>query len=297
MIACYLIDRSPLVPLGFDIPEIVWTGKDVSYSHLKVFWCKAFVHMPKEQRSKLDSKSTPCIFVGYGDAKFGYKPWDPKEKKMIRSRDVIFHENENLADFEKTEKPKAMVEGVPDLTPTSSSLDNVINREEVQDENYGDKPTEFDANEPTCVDGDDVTDTNGVEQGEQPPPLEIVEPQVRRYTRKRRPSTRYPNSEYSMITEERELESFQEVQSHKDKQSWLKAMHEEMNSLNKNKIYDLVELPKGKKVLKNKWVFKLKKNGDKLMKYKARLLVKGFSQKQGIDFDEIFSPIVKMSLI
>ena len=88
--ACYLINRSSSVPLNFDIPERVWTGKDVSYSHLKVFGCKAFVHVPKEQRSKLDSKSTPCIFVGYGDAEFGNKLWDPKEKKMIRSRDVFF---------------------------------------------------------------------------------------------------------------------------------------------------------------------------------------------------------------
>ena len=125
----------------------------------------------------------------------------------------------------------------------------------------------------------------------------MVEPQVRRSTRERHPTTRYPTSEYTMITEEKELESFQKVQSHKDKQSWLKAMHEEMNSLNKNKTYDLVELPKGKKVLKNKWVFKLKKDGDKLVKYKARLVVKGFSQKQGIDFDEIFSLVVKMSSI
>ena len=95
---------------------------------------------------------------------------------MIRSRDVVFHENENLADFEKTEKPKATVEGVLDLTPTSSSLDNATNREEVQDENYGDEPIEFDANEPADINGDDVTDTDGVEQGEQPPPLEMVEP-------------------------------------------------------------------------------------------------------------------------
>ena len=69
--ACYLINRSPLVPLDFDILERIWIGKDVSYSHMKVFVCKTFVHMPKEQRSKLNSKSTPCIFVGYGDAKFG----------------------------------------------------------------------------------------------------------------------------------------------------------------------------------------------------------------------------------
>ena len=81
-----------------------------------------------------------------------------------------------MVDFEKIEMPKATVEGIPDLTPTSSSLDNATNREEVQYENYGDEPTEFDADEPAGVNGDDVTDTHGVEQGEQPPPLEMVEP-------------------------------------------------------------------------------------------------------------------------
>ena len=127
---------------------------------------------------------------------------------MIRSRDVVFHENENLADFEKTEKPKAIVQGIPDLTLTFSSLDNATNREEVQDENYGDEPTEFDADEPVDVDGDYVTDIDGVEQGKQPPSLEMVEPQVRRSTREHRPSTRYPTSEYAMITEEGEPKVF-----------------------------------------------------------------------------------------
>ena len=74
-------------------------------------------------------------------------------------------------------------------------------------------------------------------------------------------------------------------------------MQEEMNSLHKNKTYELVELPKCKKALRNKWVFKLKKDSEKLVKYKAPLVVKGFSQKHGIDLDEIFSPIVKMSYI
>ena len=107
-----------------------------------------------------------------------------------------------MANFEKIEKPKTTVEGVPDLTPTSSSLDNATNREEVQDENYGDKPIEFDADELASVDGDDVTDTDGVEQEEQPAPLEMVEPLVRRSTRERRPSTRYLTSEYTMITKD-----------------------------------------------------------------------------------------------
>ena len=74
-----------------------------------------------------------------------------------------FHENENLVDIEKIEKPKATVRGVPNLTPTSSSSDNAIGKEEVQDENYGDEPTEFNADKQASVDGDDVTNTDDVE--------------------------------------------------------------------------------------------------------------------------------------
>ena len=74
-------------------------------------------------------------------------------------------------------------------------------------------------------------------------------------------------------------------------------MQEEMDSLQKNDTYELVELLQGKKALKNKWVFKLKKDGNKLMTYKAHLVMKGFGQKQGIDFDEIFYPVVKISSI
>ena len=70
-----------------------------------------------------------------------------------------------------------------------------------------------------------------------------------------------------------------------------------MNSLWKNDTYKLIELPKGRKSLKNKQVFKLKKDDEKLLKYKTRLVVKRFGQKQGINFDEIFSPAMKMCSI
>ena len=62
-------------------------------------------------------------------------------------------------------------------------------------------------------------------------------------------------------------------------------MREEMNSLWKNYTYELTKLPKGRKALKNKWVFTLKNDDEKLLKYKARLVVKGFVQQQGIDFN------------
>ena len=90
------INRSPSVTLDFDISKKVWTGKDVSYSHLKVFGCKAFMHIPKEQRTKLDDKATPCIFIGYGDEEFDYRLWDSEKQKLVRSRDVVFHEHKPL---------------------------------------------------------------------------------------------------------------------------------------------------------------------------------------------------------
>jgi transposase InsO family protein len=64
---CYLINRSPTTALDGGIPEEVWTGKNLNYSHLKIFGCEAFVHIPKENRTKLDDKSMKCIFLGYAD--------------------------------------------------------------------------------------------------------------------------------------------------------------------------------------------------------------------------------------
>ena len=52
-----LINLSPSYPLEGDIPERVWTGKFVSFEHLRVFGCKAFVHVPRNERSKLDTKT------------------------------------------------------------------------------------------------------------------------------------------------------------------------------------------------------------------------------------------------
>ena len=53
----YLINRSPSIPLKGDVPQRVWTGKDVSYQHLRVFRCLAYMHVAKDQKSKLDNKS------------------------------------------------------------------------------------------------------------------------------------------------------------------------------------------------------------------------------------------------
>ena len=74
-------------------------------------------------------------------------------------------------------------------------------------------------------------------------------------------------------------------------------MKDEMDSLLKNKTWDLCKFPTGKKALHNKWVYRLKEEEGGKKRFKSRLVVKGFAQKKGIDFDEIFSPVVKMTSI
>ncbi|GKA25382.1 retrovirus-related pol polyprotein from transposon TNT 1-94 [Tanacetum coccineum] len=75
-------------------------------------------------------------------------------------------------------------------------------------------------------------------------------------------------------------------------------MQEEIKALHKNKTWELVPLSRGRKPIGNKWVYKIKRNGDdQVERYRARLVVKGYAQKEGIDFNEIFSPVVRMTNI
>jgi hypothetical protein len=62
----YLINRGTSSFLDGRIPEEEWTGKKVNYSFLKNFRCEAFVHIDKENRTKLEEKSKKCTFIGYG---------------------------------------------------------------------------------------------------------------------------------------------------------------------------------------------------------------------------------------
>jgi hypothetical protein len=67
-----LIKKGPSISLDGGIPEEAWTGKKVNYSFLKTFGCKAFVHIDKENRTKIEEKSKKCTFIGYGVNSFGY---------------------------------------------------------------------------------------------------------------------------------------------------------------------------------------------------------------------------------
>ncbi|GKB97559.1 putative RNA-directed DNA polymerase [Tanacetum coccineum] len=273
----HVINLTPYVPLRFDVPD------------------KASVHIPKDERSKLDVKGKPCAFLGYGQDEFGYRLYDLVQKKLVRSRDVVFEEDLTLKDVEKAER-----ETIPqhnddlidlDLVPPKhfdSQFGDDIQNDEEHDEEQG--ADDVDAQEQPNLD-EDVHPELPVP--DMPPFLPL-----RRSTRDHHPSTRYSAHEYVLLTNGGEPECYAEAMEDEHKKEWFEAIEDEMNSLHENNTFELVKLPKGKRALKNKWVYKLKtEEHTSRPRYKARLVVKGFSQKRGIDFDEIFSPVVKMGSI
>ncbi|KAG9767303.1 hypothetical protein KCU88_g7475, partial [Aureobasidium melanogenum] len=75
---------------------------------------------------------------------------------------------------------------------------------------------------------------------------------------------------------------------------WERAMLEEVNSLKQNKTWELVNPPKDRRVLSGKWVFKLKRGPHgEVIRHKARWVVRGFTQEEGVDYDETFASVVK----
>lgn len=71
-------------------PHKAWSGEKPYVDQLRVWGCLTHVHVPKEKRSKLDEKSTPCIFIGISEESKGYRLLNPSTMKIITSKDVIF---------------------------------------------------------------------------------------------------------------------------------------------------------------------------------------------------------------
>jgi hypothetical protein len=79
---------------------------------------------------------------------------------------------------------------------------------------------------------------------------------------------------------------------------WKKAMEEEVDSIINNKTWSLEELPTSHRAIGLKWVFKLKRNEDgHVVKHKVRLVTKGYVQKEGVDFSEVFASVARLESV
>ena len=86
---------------------------------------------------------------------------------------------------------------------------------------------------------------------------------------------------------EKEPMTVKEAISSSEKDEWINAMENKMRSIETNKVWDLFKLPKDKKTIGCKWVYKRKVGVDgSVERYKARLVAKGYSQQHGLDYDE-----------
>lgn len=263
--SAYVTNRCPCRTQSNRIPAEMWSNKRVDLSKLKIFGCKAFIHVPVEKRLKLDSKTKIGIMIGYNTN--GYRLWDDKRQEVIISRNVVFDENI----YPMKNKP---------CTQDDMELDDV----KVDDIKIDDK----NLNEEEFIE-------ESMDEHEE------IQNQTLRIRRKPAWHKDYDFGVLALNAEscvEDLPDSYESIIKRSDKDSWLGAINDELNSLEENKTWTITELPKGKKQIDSKWIFKIKRDSSgNILNYKARLVAKGFQQKEGEDFVETYAPVAKLTTI
>ena len=126
-----------------------------------------------------------------------------------------------------------------------------------------------------------------------------VEAEVTRRSTRERKAPNYFGEWVNMAKEKtEEPKTVKEALNSENKVKWKEAMNNEIESLKKHEVWDLVKLPAGRKAIGSKWIFKCKTDADgNVERYKARLVAQGFTQKYGIDYEETFSPVVRFESV
>lgn len=300
--------------LGNKSPIEIWTGRKPDVSHFRIFGSKVMAHIPKEKRRKFDAKSQEYLFVGYCDEKKGYRLLDPNTKKIIESRDVVFLESGKIlnsnTNYEFVEfLLKDSEEAIPvdsDVESSMSSVTTVVGQNLSNESNIVTNTNEIEQETPhnSGSDGESEYDPldetlHGVTDSEFDDSFVPAPGTPRRTQRVSRPVQRYEAGMYALLAGNVfEPVSVFDAMASDEKSKWQSAMDDEYQSLIENDTWNIVELPPNQKAIKCKWIFKLKSDSNGIInRHKARLVAKGCSQRQGIDYKETFSPVVRYSSI
>ncbi|KAG1654211.1 hypothetical protein FOA52_010588 [Chlamydomonas sp. UWO 241] len=261
-------------------------------SHLRVWGCPAFMLQPKATRtSKLSPVTLPCILVGYTDSsKDGYRVRTPNGAIRI-SRDVTFDEL-----FSTKALPVCIPDSVdmsglfPDESapasapsPPQPAIPPAVTPDAGSDDDDG------------GAGGGEGGDSDGSGNGDDTSPVGAIAP--RRGERSRGPPIRYtPEAHSAVMTEPPGLSeptTFKEATSAANPYSsqWKQASDEEISSLMENGTWELCQLPNGFSVLPVRWVYKFKRDATgQVVRFKARVVAKGFKQVEGVDYLQTFAP-------
>ncbi|KAG6613804.1 Retrovirus-related Pol polyprotein from transposon TNT 1-94 [Phytophthora cinnamomi] len=276
--ATFLRNRCPTRAISHDkSPHQVWTGKKPLLANLKVFGCHAYVLVPKAKRSKFDARSVRCRFLGYSEHEKAYRFEEIESGRVLVSRDAQFMEDVFDGGRRKY-ATKGVVIGLPDE----------------DDEDATDEETSSESDKDGSE--DEAARDEDFEPGSKRHPRtqsleEAVEVPRAKRLRRRMDVRRWMRLGEMPTTFKSAMES-------SDAAKWKEACDSEYDSLLKNKTWEVVPLPKGRKAIGNRWVFRVKENqAGEVERFKARLVAKGFSQKYGIDYDETFAPVAKFTSI
>lgn len=250
---------------------------------VRIFGSTVMAHVPKEKRLKFDKKSSKHILVGYSDNIKGYRIYNPEKNTITTSRDVIIYENlkTNKQNFSESnivpEISDQVGEIITDVQESNNDSSNsIISESLLEDE---DIPVEI-----------DITDHEY--KPNLPETVTRDEEVPRRSERQRKEKQFTDYVTYMSTTCMSKADTFLEAApvtmseafSRPDSSMWKEAMQHELKCLVENKTWEVVDYPENSAVVESKWVFKVKLDKDNKKTYRARLVAKGFTQKEGVDF-------------
>ncbi|KAL4018546.1 hypothetical protein IC575_022144 [Cucumis melo] len=274
----YFINRLPSSVLQNISPFEKLYGTPPNYSNLKTFGCACFVLLHPHEYTKLEPRARLCCFLGYGTEHKGFHCWDSLSNRLRISRRVTFWEHtmfSRLSSFHtsfSSPQPFFTDTSIDLFPPSESPLGN-----------------ELAQSAPTSA----ISDQSSIPD-DSPEPTPDTPP--RRSTRVREPPIHLQDYHcFSTIISLVELTSYQEASTDP---LWQKAMNDELQALEKTHTWDYVDLPPGKRPIGCKWIYKIKTHSDDTIeRYKARLVAKGYSQEYGIDYEETFAPVARMTSV
>ncbi|KAK3907118.1 Copia protein [Frankliniella fusca] len=289
--AVYLLNRSPTRALDGDkVPAELWYGVRPNLQKLRVFGCNAYVCKSKEQcAGKFDSRSKKCFLLGYVEN--GYRLWSIEDKRVITARNVVFDETKNTFN-----KNYIVNDAVNDMNENDDVSDDV-----------NDDDTEL----PEMEEFDEVSADTGLRRSTR---VRIQPRHLQDYV-----TLASIASLVSELSESGEADDsicydrvepsvmdlcndvpvlFDDIQYRKDKNKWMKAVNEELQALKENETWELVSLPSHKKPINCKWVFTVKVDAaGEVERYKARVVAKGCAQRAGIDYNETYAPVARITTV